>query len=92
MKWVWDKDKSAANELKHGLSFESAQVVFDDPLAATRSDPFPGEARFQTVGMFEDVLIFVVHTWPNDDETRRIISARRASSRERKDYEDGNFS
>jgi hypothetical protein len=57
-----------------------------------RPDPFPDEERFQTVGRFEDVLLFVVHTWPDNDRPGRIISARQATSGERKDYEHGNFS
>jgi len=93
MDWIWNEDKSAANEAKHGLTFETAQLVFDDPLALSRPDPYPRETRWQTVGVFEGVFLFVVHTWPdNEGEPGRIISARKATSRERKDYEDGDFS
>jgi uncharacterized DUF497 family protein len=94
MVWTWDEEKSAANECKHGLTFESAQLVFDDSLAVTRLDPYPDEARWQTIGAFEDVAVMVVHTWPSEEAEipGRIISARKASSHERKGYTDGSFS
>ena len=70
-------------------------LVFDDPLAASRSDPFPDEERWQTVGAIGNVIVFVVHTWPKPDdsgeETGRIIGARKATAHERKAYEEGKF-
>ena len=93
MGWTWDEDKNEANKHKHGISFEAAQYVFADPLRLTRPDPYPEESRWQTIGSILPLVLFVVHTWPeNDDEPGRIISARRATAQERKDYEDGNFS
>ena len=41
MRWTWDPDKAAANRVKHGLSFETAILVFDDPLHASKPDPHP---------------------------------------------------
>ena len=81
-------------QLAQGLSFETAVLVFDDPLAVSRFDPHPEEERWQTVGMIGNVVVLVAHTWPETDpetneEAGRIISARKASSRERKAYEEG---
>jgi uncharacterized DUF497 family protein len=80
----------------HGLSFDAARLVFDDPLAATRWDSFPYEERWRTVGLIGSVAVFVVHTWPKgapetSEETGRIISARKATKHERRAYEEGDF-
>ena len=92
MTWTWDEDKSRANERKHGITFETAALVFDDPLAVMRPDPFTVEERWQTIGMIEGLVVFVVHTWPDRaGEPGRIISARLASAGERKEYQDGDF-
>ena len=95
MRWTWDPDKSAANRSKHGLSFETAVLVFDDPLHASKPDPHPDGQRWRTVGFVGPVLLLVVHTWPEEteegDPVGRIISARKATARERKAYEEGNF-
>ena len=78
-----------------GARTELRALVFDDPLAASRPDPFPDEERWQSVGAIGSVIVFVVHTWPEPDdsgeEVGRIISARRATTHERKAYEEGRF-
>ena len=71
-------------------------MVFRDPLAASRRDPEASEERWQTIGMIGQVVVFVVHTWPEPDpdteeEVGRIISARKATSHERRAYEEGEF-
>jgi uncharacterized protein len=95
VRWTWDPDKSAANRRKHGLSFETAVLVFDDPLHASKPDPHPDGDRWHTVGLVGPVLVLVVHTWPQASEqgepVGRIISARKATPHERKTYEEGNF-
>lgn len=96
MKWVWDTEKSRSNRQKHGLSFETAQYAFSDPLAVTRLDSYSEEERWQTIGLVGQVVIFVVHTWPGfiaevGEETGRIISARKATAYERRAYEEGTF-
>jgi hypothetical protein len=65
------------------VSFEIAELVFDDPLAITLPDPYPDEERGRTIGApstQSDVILFVVHTWPAEDEAGeevgRIISAQ----------------
>jgi uncharacterized protein len=60
----------------------------------SRRDPHPDEERWQTIGLIGQINVFVVHTWPKPDpatgeETGRIISARRATSHERRAYEEG---
>ncbi len=90
----WDEAKNKDNLLKHGISFEAAQLVFDDPLHISRQDRIEnGEERWQTLGFADGVvLLLVAHTW-RDTETEaehiRIVSARRATKLERKVYEQG---
>jgi uncharacterized DUF497 family protein len=95
VRWTWDPEKSAANRVKHGLSFQTAILVFDDPLHASKLDPHPDGDRWHTIGLVGSVLLLVVHTWPEEGERGeplgRIISARKATAHERKAYEEGNF-
>ena len=82
----WDRDKAEANRSKHGVDFADAATVLSDDLALTRRDEHPNEERFVTLGM--DALgrvLVVVFTWR--DEEIRLISARRATPSERKQYE-----
>ena len=93
MNWVWDPDKNEDNRYKHGISFEFAARVFDDPLHLTDLDPYPYEDRFRTMGIVEDILILVVHTLSAEkgetySETGRIISARKPTPYERAAYEE----
>ena len=90
----WDDDKNESNQRKHGVSFEAAQLVFDDPLHITRQDRIEnGEQRWQTIGMAAGiVLLLVAHTWfetESGEEHVRLISARRTTKLERKIYEQG---
>lgn len=92
MRWTWDERKNLANAKKHGLHFETAQLVFDDPLAASRQEQNSDEERWQTIGMIGNLVVIVAHTFPYPDrETGRIISARKATAHERRLYEDGRF-
>lgn len=87
----WDPAKERSNVRKHGISFEIAQNVFDDPDALVDRDRFEGgEHRWQTIGLIgSDLLLFVAHTVREieDDEIIRIISARRVTGSERRRYE-----
>jgi uncharacterized protein len=86
VRFEWDSRKAAANLSKHGVSFEEASTVFGDPLAVTIPDPLHSvdESRFVTLGQTSKaLLVVVVHT---DREVVRIISARRATARERRTY------
>jgi uncharacterized DUF497 family protein len=76
------------------VSFETAKLVFDDPLQVSRADRVEGgEQRWQTLGIVGDVLLLLVaHAWHETrggEEHVRIISARRATKLERKIYEQG---
>jgi uncharacterized protein len=62
VRWTWDQGKAAANRVKHGLSFETAALVFDDPLHASRPDPHPDGNRWHTIGLVGQVLLLVIHT------------------------------
>jgi uncharacterized DUF497 family protein len=75
---------------KHGIHFETAALAFEDPYALVRLDRIiDGEERWQTIGMIDAVVVLLVaHTL--DDELIRIISARKATPRERKLYEETN--
>ena len=93
MNWAWDPNKNEDNRYKHGISFEFASRVFDDPLHLTDLDPYLYEERFQTIGTIEGVLILVVHTLTaeeaeTDSEIGRIISARKPTPHERAVYEE----
>lgn len=92
MSWTWDQVKNEANLRKHGLNFEAAIWVFDDPVAATQEDPYPHEQRWRTIGLVGTQVVVVVHTWPDfDTGIGRIISARKATRHERKAYEEGPY-
>ena len=90
MRFEWDVRKDAANRLKHGVSFELARRVFDDPNHLSIQDRHErGEERWQTIGLIGPVAIFLVaHTYEDEDgeEIIRIISARKATKRERQIY------
>ena len=92
MNFTWDAQKATANEKKHGVSFELAVRIFADPFALTYQDRIENsEYRWQTVGLVDGYLVLLVaHTLEeNNDSTEiiRIISARRADSKERTRYE-----
>jgi hypothetical protein len=90
LKFEWDRRKAASNSKKHGVSFEDAATAFGDPLSVTIQDPKHSndEDRFLLLGETQDKkLVVVAHTDRND--TIRIISARPATGRERKEYEKG---
>ena len=93
MRFEWDERKARANRAKHGVSFDLAREVFDDPFHRSRQDRHEqGEERWQTLGMVSpDVLLLVAHTYAERDDVEviRIISARKATARERKGYEEG---
>ncbi len=88
LKFEWDDAKAQANLRAHGVGFDLAKKVFNDPFAIERLDDrmdYGGEERFVTVGMAEGtILLFVVHTECGD--RIRIISARRATQYEQDDY------
>ena len=92
MRFEWDPKKNTANEAKHGVSFETAAEVFDDPFQLSRQDRHEdGEERWQTLGMLDGVVILLVaHAYYESGgaEVIRIISARKATPNERRAYEE----
>ena len=91
MNFEWDPRKAENNLKKHGVSFSEASTVFCDMLSVTVHDPdhSRSEHRFQIVGMSKaGRLLVVAHT--DRGENIRIISARPATRRERKNYEEEN--
>ena len=90
--WTWDKNKSRSNLAKHGIDFGVAELIFRDALSSSRVDHNSlEEERWQTIGQVGHNVLFVVHTAPDASRPGRIISARPASRRERKAYEQGDF-
>jgi|GEM_PF-42393 len=89
----WDPAKESANVRKHGIQFLSAQSAFHDPLAISRQDDetVSVEERWVTIGQTAELtLVVLVHTYEPLEEERvriRIISARRATAHERRNYE-----
>ena len=88
MRIVWDIGKATANIRNHGIEFSHAATVLDDPMAITIEDNRHGEQRFVTVG--SDLLgriLVVVYAYSGEEEIR-LISARKATARERRVYEE----
>lgn len=90
MQVEWDEKKAEANRRKHGVGFEEALSVLLDPLAVTfETQDRPDEVRELTVGhSYRERLLLVVHT-ERRRGTVRLISAREATKRERRQYEEG---
>ena len=82
----WDPQKARINQEEHGIAFSDAVSALEDEYAMTIEDDHPQERRFITLGMDAmGRLIVVVYAYR--DEVIRIISARKATARERKEYE-----
>jgi len=88
--YEWDPRKAKSNLRRHGISFEEAGSVFLDPLAITFPDPDHSdeEDREITIGLSKKHRVVFVSHCPRGDRTR-IISVRRATRKERKQYEEG---
>ncbi len=90
MDFKWDTEKAKINLEKHGVSFEEAKTVFYDPFAKLGhdSDNSDLEDRFILIGHSQkNNLLFVVHIYKENDSTIRIISARKATKKEKRDFE-----
>lgn len=88
-RFIWDARKNRANRRKHGVSFEEAQSAFHDENAKLYFDPDHPDAedRFILLGMSALLRVLVVcHCYRETESVVRIISARKADSREREDY------
>lgn len=92
MKFEWDPKKEEINIRKHGITFEQASYVFSDPYALNKYDEEHSEQedRWLLLGKsMNEVILVVVHTFKDQDgiELVRIISARKASNNENKEYQ-----
>lgn len=95
MEFEWDEQKNRENITKHGIDFEQAKAVFEDPYLVTRvDDRFEyGEVREVSIGQMplvtqgRTLIVLVVHIERNG--ITRIISARKATKQERRLYEQG---
>lgn len=89
MRIVWDRNKNLANIKKHKISFEEAETVFFDDNARLIPDPehSMSEERFIILGITNKLrLLVVVHTYKENGNVIRIISARKATKTETKYY------
>lgn len=87
MEYEWDVHKATSNLAKHGIDFADAVAVLEDESALTLADEFSHEERFITIGVDTlGRLLVVVYSWQEED-TIRLISARKATPHERRQYE-----
>ncbi|WP_353237118.1 BrnT family toxin [Limnohabitans sp.] len=89
LRFEWDPKKASSNEKKHGVSFEEARTVFFDENAKLIDDPdhSEDEDRFVLLGLSSTLrVILVCHCYRDEGGVIRIISARKASSHESKQY------
>lgn len=90
MEFEWDQNKADSNLSKHGISFDEAMTVFDDPLYLDFFDPDHShdQNRYIIMGRSSNNRLLLL-SYTENGEKIRIISAREATRRERKDYEEG---
>jgi uncharacterized DUF497 family protein len=90
LEFEWDPVKAARNEVDHGVTFEMARDIFQDPFAIEWLDDREafGEDRYVIIGMVDDRLLYVAYAMR--DEIIRIISARGAEPHERRQYHEDN--
>ena len=90
MEFEWDEEKAAANLAEHGVSFEEARTVFDDPLYVDFYDPDHSseEHRYILIGESRHGRLLLV-SYTERDKVTRLISAREVTRGEREAYEEG---
>jgi uncharacterized DUF497 family protein len=90
MQFEWNESKAERNLAKHGVSFEEARTVFDDPLYVDFYDPdhSEGEKRYLMVGESNQERLLIV-SYTERENPIRIISAREVTRAEREAYEEG---
>ena len=91
LRFEWDEDKAAANLRKHGVTFDEASSVFADSLAVIFDDEEHSLDEIREIMIGHSVLqrLLLVSFTERGDDLVRIISARKATKRERKDHEEG---
>lgn len=90
MQFEWDPAKAKYNLAKHGVSFDTAKLVFEDQFAISELDEETLEERWRMIGMARSALLFVVYTETENARglVVRLISARQATKAERRRYEE----
>jgi len=90
MRFAWDEHKSTINKSKHGVTFDDAKTVFDDLLYVDFYDPdhSRSEHRYIVIGRSEQERLLLV-SYTERGDVIRLISARRATRREQRTYEEG---
>ncbi len=90
LRFEWDPEKAAGNLAKHGVAFEEAATVFGDPLGRIVDDPRHSseEPRYVLLGHSERHRLLAV-MFTEREEAIRLISVRKATRRERREYEEG---
>jgi uncharacterized protein len=95
MKFIWDDDKATVNQVKHKVSFQEAIEIFHDPNMYDEFDKEHStfeEKRYNAIALSSKRLLFVVFTISlEEQETIRIISARKAGKKEKEFYEKENL-
>jgi len=92
LRFDWDPEKDLANRRSHGVSFVEAQTVFCDELARFKHDPdhSDDEERFLLLGLSSALRLLVVcHCYRKNDQVIRLISARKATGSEERQYNQG---
>jgi uncharacterized protein len=94
LRFEWDAGKAASNLKKHGVTFDEAGTVFADPLAVIFDDEEHSEDEIREIVIGHSVFqrLLLVSFTERGDDVVRIISARKATNRERRDYEEGTHS
>jgi len=84
----WDENKNGKNLKKHGIDFNDALTIFDDEQRIEALDDRNeyGEERYQVIGEAKPGILMAVYTWRKNNTSRRIISARTASKKEKQLY------
>lgn len=93
LKFEWDNNKASINKQKHGITFEEASTIFSDENAILFDDPEHSEVeeRFLMIGISEQTnMLIVSHCYRGENDIIRIISARKATKKETKQYIDIN--
>ena len=90
MKFEWDSEKNRINIIKHGIDFETASRVFEDECRIEMYDKAHSdhEDRYVTIGMVKEVVCVLVVVYVERDGAIRLITARKATDRERRSYYD----
>jgi uncharacterized DUF497 family protein len=88
-RFEWDSGKAASNRRKHGVSFEEASTVLDDPHVLFVADWDHGEPRVNLIGVSAEGRVLFVVNVEMDEDCVRIVSARKCTPKERRLYEEG---